>query len=72
MEFSIGKCCNASKEKWQTISDWWNRIAKDKNAQRKGNQQLGISEANISKQVEMKEKIRKNISGEVESYSRLI
>ena len=54
---------HANNEKWQTTHDRRSQTTKsnsNQNAQRKGNLQiLGILEANTIKQVEMKEKIKK-------------
>ena len=63
--------CNASNEKWQQVI--WLTECQD-NIRTLGEKEtykyLSILEADIIKQVEMKGKIKKNISEELESYSR--
>ena len=59
--------CHASNEKWQTASDGMKLPNQDKIrtlGEKKTNKYLGI------KQVDMKEKLRQNISGELESHLR--
>ena len=59
--------CNACNEKWQMTSNWRNGTTKSSQETYK---YLGILEADTLKQVEMKEKFKKNIPGELENYSR--
>ena len=61
---------HASNEKWQT-TDGMEPPNQDKIktlGEKETYKYLGMLEADTIKQVEMKEKIRKNISGELESY----
>ena len=62
--------------KSENVSWWkeWNKqIKENQNAWRKGKYNyMGILEADIIKQVEMKEKFKKSISGERENYSNQI
>ena len=66
--------CYASNEKRQTKPDRRNGTPKSNKIRTFGKKEtykyLGILEADTIKQVEMKEKLRKNISGKLESYSR--
>ena len=49
---------------WKTPNEWNN------NNNTNNNNNLGILDADTIKQVQMKEKFKKNISGELENYSR--
>ena len=66
--------CHASNEMWQTTPDGRNGIPNQDKIRKLGEKEtykyLGILEADIIKLVEMSEKIRKNISGELEIYLR--
>ena len=66
--------CHAGYEKWQTTPDRRNGTTKDKIrtlGKKETYKYWSILEADTIKQMEMKEKkLRKNISEELESYSR--
>ena len=68
------KMCNARNETWQTTSNWQNgTINKDKIrklGEKEDYKHLTILAADTIKQVEMKRKSKKNISGKLESYLR--
>ena len=74
MEFGIEKCTMlVMKSGKRQLTDGMELSNKDKIKTLVENEiykYLGILEADTIKQVEMKEKIRKNISGELENYSR--
>ena len=75
MEFGIEKCAMLVMKsgKWQ-LTDEMELPNKDKiktlAKKKKTYKYLGILEAETIKQVEMKKKFRKNISGELGNYSR--
>ena len=74
MEFGIEKCTiHVMKSGKRQLTDRMELPNKDKIktlAENEAYKYLGILEADTIKQVEMKEKFRKNISGELENYSR--
>ena len=66
--------CHACNEKWQTTRNWGNGTTKSRQIRTLGEKESykysGIVEADTIKQIEMKDKFKKNISGEQENYSR--
>ena len=70
MEFGIEKCAmlvmKSSKQRKQ--SNYQNQVGI--NARKKGNLQILAYFEAVTKEVEMKEKLKKSISGEPESYSK--
>ena len=74
MEFGIEKCALlVMKSGKRHLTDEMELSNQDKFrtlAENETDKFLGILEADTIKQVEMKEKIKKNISGELENYSR--
>ena len=74
MEFSIEKCAMlVMKSGKRHMTDGMEQPNQDKNRTPRENETSkysGILEADTIKQVEMKDKIQKNNSGELENYSR--
>ena len=71
MEFGIGKCTVLV---WNAASDVWRMELRNKDkirtlGEKETNKYLAIFEANTIKEVEIKEKLGKSVSGEPENYS---
>ena len=74
MEFGKEKCAmlvmKSGKQNPTDGTELPNQVKIRTLGEKETNKYLGILEADTVKQVEMKEKLRKSISGEPESYSR--